>query len=110
MSTPLVTISIPIYNCENHLINCLQSVVNQEYKKIVRISGGKVIDHYAKLETNIPEDLGVTVQPVDELDCYNIIEIKGSPKYKGEFKIHIWAGFYAGGDAEIDKTYTFKVE
>ena len=84
--------------------------VNQEYKKIVRISGGKVIDHYAKLETNIPEDLGVTVQPVDELDGYNIIEMKGSPKYKGEFKIHIWAGFYAGGDAEIDKTYTFKVE
>ena len=34
MSTPLVTISIPIYNCENHLINCLQSVVNQEYKNI----------------------------------------------------------------------------
>lgn len=34
MSTPLVTISIPIYNCENHLVNCLQSVVNQEYKNI----------------------------------------------------------------------------
>ena len=34
MSTPLVTISIPIYNCENHLINCLQSVVNQKYKNL----------------------------------------------------------------------------
>lgn len=34
MNTPLVTISIPIYNCENHLINCLQSVVNQSYKNL----------------------------------------------------------------------------
>ena len=32
MNAPLVTISIPIYNCEKHLTNCLQSVVNQEYK------------------------------------------------------------------------------
>ena len=34
MKVPLVTISIPIYNCENHLINCLQSVVNQKYKNL----------------------------------------------------------------------------
>ncbi len=34
MNLPLVTISIPIYNCENYLINCLQSVVNQIYKNI----------------------------------------------------------------------------
>lgn len=34
MNNPLVTISIPIYNCENHLVNCLQSVVNQEYKNL----------------------------------------------------------------------------
>ena len=34
MKVPLVTISIPIYNCENYLINCLQSVVNQIYKNI----------------------------------------------------------------------------
>ena len=34
MKVPLVTISSPIYNCENHLINCLQSVVNQIYKNI----------------------------------------------------------------------------
>ena len=34
MNLPLVTISIPIYNCEKHLINCLQSVVNQQYKNL----------------------------------------------------------------------------
>jgi glycosyltransferase involved in cell wall biosynthesis len=34
MNFPLVTISIPIYQCENHIISCLQSVVNQIYKNI----------------------------------------------------------------------------
>lgn len=34
MNVPLVTISIPIYNCENHIINCLQSVVLQSYHNL----------------------------------------------------------------------------
>lgn len=34
MNLPLVTISIPIYNCKNHLISCLQSVVNQTYQNL----------------------------------------------------------------------------
>lgn len=34
MISPLVTISIPIYNCEKHVINCLQSVISQTYKNI----------------------------------------------------------------------------
>ena len=34
MNLPLVTISIPIYHCENHIISCLQSVVNQIYENI----------------------------------------------------------------------------
>lgn len=35
MSTsPLVTISIPIYNCENYILNCLKSVTSQTYKNI----------------------------------------------------------------------------
>ncbi len=84
--------------------------INQEYQQIIRISGGKVIDKYAELETNIPEDLSVTVKPVDDLDGYNVIQIKGTPKHKGEYRIHIRADFYAGGDAEIDKTYNFIVQ
>ncbi|EXE33448.1 hypothetical protein J562_2256, partial [Acinetobacter baumannii 1440750] len=51
-----------------------------------------------------------TVKPVDDLDGYNIIQIKGVPKYKGKYTIHIRADFYAGGDAEIDKTYSFIVQ
>ena len=84
--------------------------INQEYQQIIKISGGKVIDKYAELETNIPENLGVTVKPVDDLDGYNVIQIKGVPKYKGKYTIHIRADFYAGGDAEIDKTYNFIVQ
>ena len=34
MNVPLVTISIPIYNCENHIINCLQSIVLQSYQNL----------------------------------------------------------------------------
>ena len=84
--------------------------INQEYQQIIKISGGKVIDKYAELETNIPENLGITVKPVDDLDGYNVIQIKGVPKYKGKYTIHIRADFYAGGDAEIDKTYSFIVQ
>ncbi|WP_151688048.1 hypothetical protein [Acinetobacter nosocomialis] len=84
--------------------------INQEYQQIIKISGGKVIDKYAELETNIPEGLGITVKPIDDLDGYNVIQIKGTPKNKGKYIIRIRADFYAGGGAEIDKTYSFIVQ
>ena len=59
--------------------------VNQEYEQTIKISGGKVVDQYAKLDTNIPKDLGIVVQPINNLDGYNILEIKGTPKYTGEY-------------------------
>lgn len=34
MNNPLVTISIPIYNCEKHILKCLQSVALQDYKNL----------------------------------------------------------------------------
>jgi len=84
--------------------------VNQEYRQLIQISGGKVVDKEAELTTDIPDDLGITVKPVNDLSRYNIIEIKGKPKYKGSFSIKIWAGFQGGGSSVIDKTYTLKVE
>ncbi|KHN66395.1 hypothetical protein AV645_02080 [Acinetobacter calcoaceticus] len=84
--------------------------VNQKYYQVIHILGGKVVDTDQPLNTNIPEDLGITVKPANDLDGYNIIEVKGTPKYKGTFTIHIWAGFYAGGSNEINKTYTFTVQ
>ena len=84
--------------------------VNQEYKQTIKISGGKVSDTSSPLKTDIPENLGIKIQPDNDLDGYNIIEVKGIPKYEGIFTIHIWAGFYAGSGKEIKKTYTLKVE
>lgn len=84
--------------------------VNQEYRQLIQISGGKVVDKEVELTTDIPDDLGITVKPENDLSRYNIIEIKGKPKYKGSFSIKIWAGFQGGGSSVIDKTYTFKVE
>ncbi|WP_374251932.1 hypothetical protein [Acinetobacter brisouii] len=84
--------------------------VNQEYKQTIKISGGKVVDQYARLETNMPKNLGVTVQPVNDLDGYNIIEIKGIPKYRGEYIITIKADFFGGGGAEVNKTYNLIVQ
>ncbi len=84
--------------------------VNQKYYQVIHISGGKVVDKDQPLNTNIPEDLGITVQPANDRDGYNIVEVKGTPKYKGTFTIHIWVGFYAGGGNEINKTYIFTVQ
>ncbi|HCI7192106.1 TPA: hypothetical protein NPQ93_001873, partial [Acinetobacter baumannii] len=55
--------------------------VNQEYYQVIHISGGKVVDENAELTTDIPEDLGITVKSENDLSRYNIIEIKGKPKY-----------------------------
>ncbi|WP_111893855.1 hypothetical protein [Acinetobacter sp. MB5] len=84
--------------------------VNQEYKQTIKISGGKVIDKDMPLETNIPDDLGIIIQPLNDLDGYNIIKIQGVPKYKGKYTIHILAGFYGGGGAEVNKTYNLMVQ
>ena len=34
MSTPLVTVFIPVYNCENYIKDCLDSILNQTYKNL----------------------------------------------------------------------------
>lgn len=84
--------------------------VNQQYTQIINISGGKVVDDGVLLDANIPKELGISIQPVNDRDGYNIIKIHGTPKYKGTFTIHIQAGFYAGGGNKINKIYTFTVQ
>ena len=84
--------------------------VNQEYEQTIKISGGKVVDQYASLKTIIPKELGITIQPIIDLDGYNILEIKGTPKYKGGYTLMIKAEFFGGTGANINKTYTFKIE
>ena len=97
--------------CSRHTISpdALPSAhVNQAYQQKILIKGGKTIDKNFYLNITIPESLGITVKPSDSND-YNEITITGTPRYKGNFTIHVAGGFYAGGGAWIDKTYTFTV-
>lgn len=58
---PLISIIIPVYKSENYLGQCLDSVINQTYKKIEIIliddgspdSCGEMCDEYAKLDNRV---------------------------------------------------------
>ncbi|ENX41724.1 hypothetical protein [Acinetobacter sp. NIPH 2100] len=81
--------------------------VGQPYHQSLIITGGKVVDKYFHLKTDLPNDVGVVIEPSNELDGYNNINIKGTPKYSGNFSIEISTGFYGKGDDELSKTYDF---
>lgn len=57
----VISIIIPVYNCENYLSKCLDSVINQTYKdiEIICINDGStdkslsVLDEYAKKDSRI---------------------------------------------------------
>lgn len=61
METPLVSIIIPVYNVENYLDACLESVCNQTYKNIEVIlvddgstdSSGRMCDDWSKKDDRI---------------------------------------------------------
>ncbi|MDO7209686.1 hypothetical protein Q5M48_16045 [Acinetobacter nosocomialis] len=86
--------------------------VGKAYNQQLNISGGRVIPYSFEVETNFPSDMNISISPIDEneADAYNNLKISGVPKYKGTFTIHIYAGFYASGDGNLDKTYEFVVK
>ena len=61
MSNPLISVVIPIYNVENYLNECVDSVINQTYKniEIILVDDGspdncpKICDEYAKKDNRI---------------------------------------------------------
>ncbi len=61
MEPVLVSIIIPVYNVEEYLEQCLDSVINQTYKNLEiwlvddgsKDSGGKICDKYKELDSRI---------------------------------------------------------
>ncbi|CAA0255792.1 hypothetical protein ABKPCSM125_02938 [Acinetobacter baumannii] len=84
--------------------------VGKAYNQQLNISGGKVSEQHFELTSNIPENQGVKITPVDDIDGYNHIKIEGIPKYKGKYKIVINTYFYERGDDKLTKTYEFVVK
>lgn len=58
---PLISVIIPVYNVEQYLRKCLESIINQTYKNLEIIliddgstdNSGKICDEYAKKDTRI---------------------------------------------------------
>ncbi|MBR5112832.1 MAG: glycosyltransferase family 2 protein [Clostridia bacterium] len=61
MSNKKISVIVPIYNVEQYIIECLDSIVNQSYKKLEIIlvddgspdNCGKICDEYAKKDSRI---------------------------------------------------------
>ena len=58
MNEELISIIVPVYNVEEYLKECIDSIINQTYKRIEIIlvddgstdKSGKICDDYAKIE------------------------------------------------------------
>ena len=52
LKMPLVTVIIPVYNCESYILKCLTSVVNQTYQnlEIIVINDGSTDGSQAIIE------------------------------------------------------------
>ncbi|WP_459660593.1 hypothetical protein [Acinetobacter calcoaceticus] len=93
-----------------HPIKLPDAYVEKSYTQFIKITGGKVSEQHFVLTSNIPENQGVKIAPVDDIDGYNHIKIEGIPKYKGKYEIIINAYFYGRGDEKLTKTYEFIIK
>ena len=58
---PLLSVIVPVYNTENYLSQCLDSIINQTYKNLEIIliddgskdSSGQICDRYASKDSRI---------------------------------------------------------
>jgi glycosyltransferase involved in cell wall biosynthesis len=61
MNSPLISIIIPVYNVENYIDKCIQSLLNQTYKNIEIVlvndgspdNSGKICDDYAAKDSRV---------------------------------------------------------
>ena len=83
MENPIISIIVPIYNVEEYLPKCIDSILNQTYKELEVIlvddgspdSCGKICDRYAKKDERVKvihqKNGGLSAARNSGLDCAN---------------------------------------
>ena len=88
--------------------------VGQPYSQDIIITGGSVIGHQLQLNTNFPNDMGISFNNIkddnDDIYANNHLTISGTAKYKGIYKIKISTMFYGGKGKYLEKEYLFTVQ
>ena len=93
-------------SCSNYDVQLKELAVahiNEAYSQNIKISGGKVVDKYFEIDTDMPDDLGLKIQPNNDTSGFNNFSIKGIPNHKREYIINISTGFYGRGSDELNK-------
>ncbi len=104
MEKELISVIVPVYNIENYVEECLQSIVEQTYKNLEIIvvddgskdSSGKICDEFAQKDTRI----NVYHTPNGGLSCARNFGIEHSHGY--------WITFIDGDDT-IDTSFFEKL-
>ncbi|RSF38999.1 hypothetical protein EGU01_16225 [Acinetobacter baumannii] len=103
-----ILLAIILNGCSNYDIQSKELAVahvNEVYSQNIKISGGKVVDEYFEIDTNMLDDIELKIQPNNNTSGFNDFSIKGVPKYKGEYTTNISTGFYSNGSDELNKKY-----
>ncbi|WP_336032217.1 hypothetical protein [Acinetobacter pittii] len=103
-----ILLAMTLNSCSNYDVQPKELAVahiNEAYSQNIKISGGKVVDKYFEIDTDMPDDLGLKIQPNNDTSGFNNFSIKGIPKHKGEYIINISTGFYGRGSDELNKKY-----
>ncbi|MBP3951514.1 glycosyltransferase family 2 protein [Bacillus suaedae] len=88
--TPKVSVIIPVYNCEDYLSDCLDSILNQTYESIEIIiiddgstdSSGRIISHYKQIDQRI-------IHIVQENSGPSAARNKGISESKGTYLVFV---------------------
>ena len=98
MSYPLVTVSIPVYNCEKYIERCIKSVLNQSYSNIeILLVDDKGKDDSSniikRIQSQYPEKIRIIKHETNQ--GLSIVRNTGIDHAKGKYL------FFLDGDDEI---------
>ena len=86
---PLVTISIPIFKCEEFLERCLQSVLNQTYKNLeVTLINDKTLDNSVQIAEEFIQKHGLQnwkIYHLEENSGLSVVRNKGIDTAQGKY-------------------------